>query len=479
MSDKQKTIKSPVTVSGVGLHTGAAVNLTFKPAPENHGFKFQRIDLPGKPIIDAALENVDDTIRNTNLVKGDAGINTVEHTLAAVVGMDIDNILIEVDGPETPIMDGSSKDFIDALAKVGTQVQKEPRIYYDLKESIHYTNSTGQTEIIAMPSPNFRIKVMVDYNSPVLGHQHAKLENIKDFKKEIASSRTFVFLHELENLLGDNLIKGGDLDNAIVIVDKEVNAAKWKKLKKLFNKPNVKILKEGVLNNIQLQFQNEPARHKLLDMVGDLALIGMRVNAQIIASKPGHTTNIEFAKKIKAMIKSEKRKPSYPEYDPKKPPLYDINQIKKILPHRSPFLFIDKILEMGDDYVIGMKNVTLDEPFFAGHFPDDPIMPGVLLVEAMAQTGGVLVLSTVPDPENYLTYFAKIDKVKFRSKVIPGDTVIFRLDLLSPIRRGICHMGGTAYVGDTVVMKGEMMAQIVKVKGITEKKSDPEPVHQD
>ncbi|MFH1321565.1 MAG: bifunctional UDP-3-O-[3-hydroxymyristoyl] N-acetylglucosamine deacetylase/3-hydroxyacyl-ACP dehydratase [Bacteroidota bacterium] len=462
MTEKQKTIKSPVTISGIGLHTGKKVILTYKPAPENHGYKFQRIDLQDKPIINADIDNVIDTLRGTNLKQNGTYVNTVEHVLAAVAGLGIDNILIELNGPETPIMDGSSSAFIEALSKAGILEQNAGKKYFDLKTIVHYLNNESQTEILAVPCPEFRLTVMVDYSSPILGCQHASLENINDFKDKISSSRTFVFLHELENLAKQNLIKGGDLDNAIVVTDKVVDDATVERLAILLNKPKVKVRKQGILNNVVLKHQNEPARHKLLDIIGDMALIGMPINAQIIASKPGHTANIEFAKKIKKLIKQERLSNKPPVYRPDTLPLFDINQIKKILPHRHPFLFIDKILEMSDTHVIGLKNVTMDEPFFKGHFPGNPIMPGVLQIEAMAQAGGVLALSSVPDPENYITYFLKAEKVKFKNKVVPGDTIIFKLELISPIRRGICHMKGLAYVGNKVVMEGELMAQIVK-----------------
>ena len=462
MAEKQKTIKSPVTISGVGLHLGKKVNLTFKPAPENYGYKFQRIDLKDKPIVDADIDHVVETIRGTSLRQNGADVNMVEHVLAAIVGFGIDNVLIELDGPEVPIMDGSSVSYTKALMKAGIQEQKAEKKYFDLKETVQYIDKENQTEIVALPNDDLRLTVMVDYDSRVLGCQHATMENINEFKDEISSSRTFVFLHELEELVNNNLIKGGDLDNAIVVVDKVIDDDKMNKLASLFNKPGIKIRKEGILNNVKLKFQNEPARHKLLDVLGDLALIGVPINAQIIASRPGHMANVEFAKMIKNLIKKEKETKRPPVYDPNIEPLYDIEEIKKFLPHRPPFLLIDKILEMSDKQVVGLKNVTMNEPFFKGHFPGNPIMPGVLQVEAMAQTGGILLLNTVPDPENYLTLFLKMERVKFKNKVVPGDTIIFVLDLLRPIRRGICYMEGVAYVGDKVVMQGELMARITK-----------------
>lgn len=464
MIHKQNTIKNPVEITGVGLHTGEKVTLKYNPAPENHGYKFKRVDISGAPVIDALVDNVIETTRGTSIEKDGIRINTVEHVLAAAVGLEIDNLLIELDGPETPIMDGSASFFVDGLMKAGIVQQKEERSYFDVKEPITYTNENNNSEIIALPYNGFRLSVMVDYNSPVLGPQHAALDKISDFKTEIATSRTFVFLHELENLLKNDLIKGGDLDNAIVVVDKELNKDNWNKLTKLFKKPGVEIGKQGILNNTTLNFQNEPARHKLLDVVGDLALIGTSINAHIIAKKPGHHTNVGLAKMIKEVIKKEKSIVKPPHYDPNAIPAYDVNQIKGILPHRDPFLLIDKIIDISDSHVIGLKNVTSNEPYFQGHFPNKPIMPGVLQIEAMAQAGGILCLNTVPDPENYLTYFLKIDKVKFKSMVVPGDTIVFRLDLITPIRRGICHMAGTAYVGTKVVMEGELMAQIVKTE---------------
>ncbi|MBS1652768.1 MAG: bifunctional UDP-3-O-[3-hydroxymyristoyl] N-acetylglucosamine deacetylase/3-hydroxyacyl-ACP dehydratase [Bacteroidetes bacterium] len=465
MSDKQQTIKREVSVSGVGLHTGKKVTITFKPAPVNHWYKFQRIDLEGKPIIDADANLVVDTSRGTTLEKNGARVYTCEHVLAALVGLNIDNCLIEMDGPEMPIMDGSSWKFIEALEAAEIEEQEEDRDYFILKDNLTYEDPIKKVEMLAVPQDSYRITVMVDYNSDLLGTQHAGIYDISQFKNEISKCRTFVFLHELETLLQHNLIKGGDLDNAIVLVDKELPKEKIDHLKKVFNKENVEVKGRGVLNNTKLHFYNEPARHKLLDIIGDLALVGKPMKIHVLAARPGHQGNVEFAKKIKELIKKEKLEKDFPKIDLNKEPLFNINDISKILPHRHPFLLVDKIMEMSPEHIVGVKNVTLNEWFFTGHFPGEPVMPGVLLIEAMAQCGGVMVLKTVPDPENYLTYFMKIDGVKFKQKVIPGDTVIFKLILLTPIRRGICHMKGVAYVNNKPVMEAEMMAQIVKVKG--------------
>jgi UDP-3-O-[3-hydroxymyristoyl] N-acetylglucosamine deacetylase/3-hydroxyacyl-[acyl-carrier-protein] dehydratase len=463
MNLKQTTIKAPVTVKGVGLHTGKEVTMTFKPAPENHGFKFQRIDLPGSPIIDADVDNVTDTSRGTTITQNGASVSTVEHTLAALAGLELDNILIEINAPETPIMDGSSIIFIEELEKVGFEIQDADREYFVIPSNITYSESDRQVEMVAMPYiDDYRITVMVDYNSPVLGSQHAGLSGIAQFKKEIASCRTYCFLHELEMLLKNNLIKGGDLNNAIVVVDKVVSEEELDHLAKLFNRDKIAVAREGILNNVELRHQNEPARHKLLDVIGDLALIGMPLKGHVMAARPGHAANVAFAKKIKALIKKDKAKKNIPIYNPNVPPIYDTIGIMNILPHRQPFLLIDKIIELSSKHVVGVKNVTMNEEFFKGHFPGNPVMPGVLQVEAMAQTGGILVLNTVPDPENYWTYFMKIENARFKDKVVPGDTILFRCDLMAPIRRGICQMKGIAFVGDKIVMEAELMAQIVR-----------------
>lgn len=462
MKEKQKTIKEPISVSGIGLHTGKTVNMTFKPAPENHGFKFKRIDISGQPVIEANVDYVVDTSRGTTIEQSGARVCTVEHTLAALAGLSIDNALIEIDSEETPIMDGSAKFFIEALEKVGVVEQEAEKEFFELDTNISYSNISRKIEMLAVPNDTYRVSVMIDYETDVLGTQHASLYDIKDFKNEISSCRTFVFLHELEALVKNNLIKGGDLNNAIVFVNRMISENELTNLASLFNRPKVEVLKEGILNNVSLRYFNEPARHKLLDVVGDLALIGSPINAHIIAKRPGHYANVEFAKKLKQHIKQFKHKRQPPKVDPDAKPLYDINQIKNILPHRSPFLLIDKIIELSDSHVVGLKNVTMNEPFFAGHFPDEPVMPGVLQVEAMAQTGGVLAMSTVKDPENYSTYFLKIDNVRFKQKVVPGDTLVFRMELISPIRRGICHMRGEAFVGSRVVTEAELMAQIIK-----------------
>lgn len=463
MSEKQKTLSSEIKLEGVGLHTGREVSMTLKPADVNTGFVFVRADLEGSPTVEADANYVTFTDRGTMLEKKGVKIHTTEHILAALTGMDIDNAIIELSNAEPPIMDGSAKFFVEAIEKAGITEQDEEREYYTIKEIVSFQDPETGSEITAIPSDKYEVTAMVDFGTKVLGTQNATLKSLKDFKKEIAGARTFSFLHELEQLLNAGLIKGGDISNAIVYVDKEITPETEKKLKIAFNKSSVSIQPNGILDNLTLHYPNEAARHKLLDVVGDLALIGTKLKAKIIANKPGHKINTQFAKKLNKQIKIAKRK-NVPEFDLKKEPLYDVNQIMELLPHRPPFLLIDKIMEVSENHVIGVKNVSMNEPFFVGHFPQEPVMPGVLLVESMAQAAGVLFLSNVPDPELYSTYFMKIESVRFKKKVVPGDTVIFNCVLTQPIRRGIIMMRGAGYVNDSVVIEADMMAQIVKNK---------------
>jgi len=459
--DKQHTLVEPISISGTGLHSGINVDMTLKPANPGFGYQFQRTDLPDMPIIKADCDLVTDTSRGTTLEKGDCKVSTVEHILAALVGMGIDNCLIELNGPEIPIIDGSSAPFADIIEKSGVIEQDAAKVWYTIDTNISYYDEVKKVEITALPAVNYQITTLIDFNSPVLGTQHASLKAMKDFKTEIAPCRTFCFLHELEMLLDNNLVKGGDINNAIVVVDKPVTDEEMTRLAKAFGREKMEIKSEGYLNNLELRFTNEPARHKLLDVVGDLALIGFPIKAHIIANRPGHSSNVEFAKKIKQYIKKNKHTREIPVYDPNQEPVYTQQQIEKTLPHRFPFIMVDKIIELTDTFIVGVKNVTVNEYFFQGHFPGNPIMPGVLQIEALAQTGGLLCINAMPDGQ-YDTYFLKIDNCKFKQKVVPGDTLILKMELTEPIRRGICAMKGSVYVGNKLCTEADLTAQLVK-----------------
>ena len=465
MTEKQRTLKESIVFNGVGLHTGEAVTMEICPAADNHGYKFQRVDLENQPIIKADVDYVVATDRGTTLEQHGARVYTTEHVLAALYACQVDNALIKINGPEIPIMDGSAILFVNEIERVGFEDQSADRDYFELNENIPWEDLEKGIEFLAIPDVNYRLTVMVDYNSPVLGTQHASMYQLGDFKKEIAKCRTFVFLRELEYLASNNLIKGGDLDNAIVLVDRpDVAQEELDRLAKLLGKDKLQISIDGigVLNSTKLQYENEPARHKLLDIVGDLALVGKPIKAHILAARPGHSGNVRFAKVLKEQIKKQQNQGRH--FDLTKDPVYDINDIERILPHRYPFLMVDKIIEIQENSILGVKNITMNEPQFTGHFPGNPVFPGVLQIEAMAQVGGIFALTKVEDPHLYSTYFMKIDNVRFKQKVMPGDTVVFELALTSPIRRGLVEMSGKAYVNGKVVSEASMLAQIIKDK---------------
>jgi UDP-3-O-[3-hydroxymyristoyl] N-acetylglucosamine deacetylase/3-hydroxyacyl-[acyl-carrier-protein] dehydratase len=464
MSEKQRTLAKETSLTGKGLHSGNNATITFKPAPVNHGYKFCRVDLPGKPVIDALAEHVTDTSRGTTLVQNNASVTTIEHVMAALHGLRVDNALIELNGPEAPVMGGSAWKFVEAIKEAGIVDQKEDRNYFIVKQKITFSDEEHGVDLIVYPDDHFSVNVLIDYNSKILGNQYSILDSIEDFEEKICKSRTFVFFHELEPLFNKGLIHGGDLDNAIVILEKEVEQSEIDRIAKLFNRPGISTHTAGILNNTELRYPNEPARHKLLDIIGDIALVGHPIKGKIVATRPGHYANTRLARIIRQEMKKTLSKHNIPVYDSSQPPVFTVEEIKKRLPHRFPFLMVDKIISLDESSIVGIKNVTFNESFFQGHFPDEPIMPGVMLVEALAQTGGLLILNNVEEPEKYSTYFLKIDKLKFKHKVVPGDTVILKMELADVMRRGIATMFGQAFVGNKLVLEGEMTAQVVKNK---------------